>query len=165
MTFEEWFAENARKLPYSETGYNVPESAARAIWEAAIQFGGPPAPKRSVPFIPPEAAFAQAPEWEASIAAGVSVWLNPRSFVDWDLIIDIFNAMLKNAPQRGRLYSVPLIPPSDSKPYARDWEWEAALMEATRIWNRSGSVGDRRKLISVFNAMLADAPRENGVAP
>lgn len=37
-------------------------------------------------------------------------------------------------------------------------EWEPAIDAGIRVWLESSSIGDRRKLIRMFNAMLALAP-------
>jgi hypothetical protein len=46
----------------------------------------------------------------------------------------------------------------DKAAFAQSPEWEDAIDAAIRIWIRPVSIGDRRVVIDIFNAMLARAP-------
>ena len=53
---------------------------------------------KEVDYIPVEANFALAEEWEEAITAAMLVWMRPSSIGDRRIVIDMFNAMLMHAP-------------------------------------------------------------------
>jgi hypothetical protein len=53
---------------------------------------------RRVDYIPLEASFAQAPEWEPAIDAGITQWIRNTNIGDRRKVIAIFNDMLYCAP-------------------------------------------------------------------
>lgn len=53
---------------------------------------------KRVDYIPLEASFAQAPEWEPAIDAGITQWIRNTNIGDRRKVIAIFNDMLYCAP-------------------------------------------------------------------
>lgn len=47
--------------------------------------------------------------------------------------------------------------------FAQAPEWEDAIEAAIKIWLEPTSIGDRRKVIKLFNAMLSKAPKRESL--